>query len=177
MTTLQDIGADGGAGDLPPFIDETGKEELIENQHPFFIVGGTVERTGQFKPQTFYVIRFGSPGKTTALQDGTRITLTAPGWAKNAELWTLAFGANDDRKDQMAKILKAVAVEENSFVGPCFLHGIPLKSGHTYKKIRGVRDENPQPVAPASGNGDATPQSESDETIPFANDDTFRVTI
>jgi hypothetical protein len=176
MTTLQDIGADGGAGDLPPFIDADGKKELVENQHPFFIVGGTVERTGQFDPQTFYVIRFGAPGKTTALQDGSRITLTAPGWAKNAELWTLAFGANDDRKDQMAKILKAVAVEENSFVGPCFLHALPTKSGHTYFKIRGVRDENPQPVS-QNGDGDATPQPESDRDIPFANDDTFRVTI
>jgi hypothetical protein len=164
MTTLQDIGADGGAGDLPPFIDEAGKDELIENQHPFFIVGGTVERTGQFNPQTFYVIRFGSPGKQTTMQSGEKITITAPGWATNAETWTLAFTADDDRKDQMAKILKAVAVEENSFVGPCFLHGIPLKSGHTYKKIRGVRDENPQPVAPSSGNGDAPA---GDEDIPF----------
>jgi hypothetical protein len=164
MTTLQDIGADGGAGDLPPFVDADGKKELAESQHPFVIVDGTPDRTGQFGEQSFYVIKFGKPGTTAKLHDGSKITITAPGWAANAEKWTLAFTANDDRKDQLRKILKAVAAEENGQVGPCFLHAVETRTGHTYYKIRGVRDENPQPVAPSNGNGDAPA---GDEDIPF----------
>lgn len=184
MTFLETIGADNDSGDLPPFLDADAKNELATSQHPFFIVGGIPSRDGQYGAQTFYEIRFGTPGKTTKTQTGESITITAPGWAANAEVWTLTLTANDERSGQMQKIKEALAVGETGFVGPCFLHRIATKSGHPYWKVRGTRDESPMATpTPVNGGSSSTQTQPATDTIgdesdgiPFAHDDTFMVT-
>ena len=178
MTFLDTIGADGATGDdFPEFLSRDNKVELAASQHPIFIVGGTVRQEGKFEPQTFYTVKFGTPGKTTKTQTGQEITVTAPGWAGNSELWTLALTANDEREQQMQKIKEALSTSDVGYIGPCFLHATKTKAGNDYWKIRGSRDENPQTPSerPASGTGAATPQTTSDEDIPFHHDDAFLV--
>ena len=165
MTYLADIGADGAAdGDFPEFLSRENKVELATSQHPIFIVGGTVRQEGKFEPQTFFTIRFGTPGKVVKTQAGVEITVTAPGWGANSELWTLALTANDEREGQMKKSKEALAVSDVGFIGPCFLHASKTKAGNDYWKIRGTRDDNPQapsdppaPSAPADIDGDSIP--------------------
>lgn len=171
MTYLADIGADGASdGDFPEFLSRENKVELAGSQHPFFVVGGTPHQEGKFEPQTFFTIKFGKPGKTTKTQTGQEIMVTAPGWAGNSELWTLALTANDERESQMKRIKDALSTSDVGYIGPCFLHASKTKSGNDYWKIRGSRDENPQAPSdpPARQN---TPPSEvmadDDQDIPF----------
>lgn len=144
MTTLDQIGADSDSGDFPEFLSRDQKHELAANQHPLWIIGGVVRQEGKFEPQTFYTVKFGKPGKTTKTQTGDEIVVTAPGWAANTDAWTLALTANDEREQQMQKIKEALAGAD--FIGPVFLWATKTKSGNDYYKVRGTRDENPQPM-------------------------------
>jgi hypothetical protein len=175
MTFLDTIGADGATGeDFPEFLSRDNKVELATSQHPIFIVGGTVRQEGKFEPQTFYTVKFGTPGKTTKTQTGQEITVTAPGWAGNSDLWTLALTANDERETQMQKIKEALSTSDVGYIGPCFLHATKTRGGNDYWKIRGVRDENPQAPSEPS-NGASTPQNDGDDSIPFAFFDSWGI--
>lgn len=177
MTTLDQIGAEADdSTELPPFLSAENKQEIAESQHPFWVVGGVPVQPGKFEPQTFFHIRFGNPekAKTVKTQGGQEITVTRPGWATNAEVWTLALSVDqkEERPGQMRKILHALTDPDTPAIGPCFLYGKETKAGNTFWKVTGSRTDQHRPSNGQSSASTSTQPArdvmpDSDPDLPF----------
>lgn len=193
MSEVADL-PDTPAVDLSPFLDGEAKDDIIANQFGFLITEARphVESTNpQFKDQVFFEIAFLTPAAVTYLEkigkaeagqvkakDGKLYDAAAPGWAANSSRWILALQWNKARNSQAASIAEVLAVG-SSMVGPCWLTEKPSDTPG-FAPTRLIVG-SPAPVAPkAKKSNGATPAAPVDidgDSIPFATDDTFRVTL